>query len=167
MRNVVMYIVVGVIALAVVVGAGGLTAYLVSDQRAKAAAEAATAKAAASGGAGGEKTAPGVSPLKVTPETTVELKPFTTNLADSGRTSYINVTFQLILTSNKEKKKIEEKLPLVRDTVLRVLNGKQSMEVTGKDGANKLKSDLLTEINAALGSTVVDAVLISDIVVQF
>jgi flagellar FliL protein len=164
-KKIVMYVVVGVIALAVVVGAGGLTAYLVSDQRAKAAAEAAV-KATPAGTAKAESEAKTLSPEKVTPDTTVELKPFTTNLADTDRTSYINVTFQLVLANSKDKKKIEEKLPLVRDTVLQVLNKKQSMEVTGADAANKLKNDVLEGINAVLGGHVVEAVLISDKVVQ-
>lgn len=158
-RNLVLYVVVAVAGVLVVAGVAFGATYLTVRNMAPAATAAAEGVAEA-----GEAAA---APISVTKENTVPLKPFTTNLADTERSSYINVTFELVLAEKNGKKELDEKLPLVRDAILRILNSKKSMEVTGGEGANKLKGDILKEVNTMLGGPVVQHVLITDIMVQY
>jgi flagellar FliL protein len=149
------YIAAGAAALLMVVGISGGAAYLVMKSVQPAKAEAATASPAtatinlAQGG-------------KV-----ITLKPFVTNLADADRPRYINVTFELVALSDKEAQTLQQNLPVLRDSIVGILNTKKSMEVSGEAGANKLKSDIQEKLNGLLGGRYVQRVLMTDFTVQF
>lgn len=148
MKNMVLYIVGGILALAVVVGVSFATAKIF-------------------GGEGTTAAAVGAQNVTVaiTQKNTVKLTEFVTNLADERR--YIKVTMELVLASDKHQEMVTLNVPRIRDAVVQVLNAKKSMEVTGSEGANKLKVDVKEAINKLLGGTPVHEVLITDIVVQF
>jgi flagellar protein FliL len=154
-KNVTLYIVAGVVGLLLVVGISGGAAFLVMKTyrpgTTAASAPAAGAPSQVALDAGGGKV--------------VGLKPFTTNLAD--RPALINVTFELVARNDKEAEKIQANLPLLRDTIVALLNTKKSMEVTGEAGANKLKSEIQVKANEVLGGQFVLKVLMTDSVVQF
>ncbi|HWI62405.1 MAG TPA: flagellar basal body-associated FliL family protein [Symbiobacteriaceae bacterium] len=148
MKTRILYIVGGLLALVAVVGISFLTAKLV-------------------GGSQGTYAAAGGAPaphVKISEKNTVKLAEFVTNLADDRR--YVKVTMELVLSSDKLKVDVDENVPRVRDTILQLLNAKKSMEVTGSEGANKLKADVKEAINKLLGGAPVHEVLITDIVVQ-
>ena len=151
MRNRINYIVGGILALAVVIGVSFLTSWLVGGRGTPTAA------------AGNPAVAP--APAEITSKNTIELKEFVTNLIDQRQ--YVKVTMQLVLTREKDKAAVEQAVPRIRDAVVQVLNTKKSMEVTGSEGANKLKADVLKVVNDLLGANTVHEVLITDIVVQF
>ena len=153
MKNVVLYVVTGVVALLVVVGAGGGAAWLMYNKL------------------GGPMqqvvmTTQGAKVLELPENGVLELKPFVTNLKDPGGNRYINVTFHLVMSSEKEKQKVEKNVPIVRDAVLRVLNAKNALEVTGPEGSNTLMQEIQKAVNEALGGSFVTSVLITDKVVQ-
>jgi len=143
-----MYVVGGIVALAVVVGVSVLTVKLVGGGE-------------ASVGAVGAPAAH----VEITEANTVALSEFVTNLADQRQ--YIKVTMQLVLAKEKDQERVNAAVPRIRDTVVQVLNTKKSMEVTGSDGANKLKADVLKVLNEQLGANTIHEVLITDIVVQY
>jgi flagellar FliL protein len=147
------YIAAGAAALLMVVGISGGAAYLVMKSVQPAKAEAATASPATLNLAQGGKV--------------ITLKPFVTNLADADRPRYINVTFELVALSDKEAQTLQQNLPVLRDSIVAILNTKKSMEVTGEAGANKLKSDIQEKLNGLLGGRYVQRVLMTDFTVQF
>lgn len=148
MRKIIMYVVGGIVALAVVVGVSVLTVKLVG---------------------GGEATVGAVGApaahVEITEKNTVKLTEFVTNLADQRQ--YIKVTMQLVLTKDKDLERVNAAVPRIRDQIVQVLNTKKSLEVTGSEGANKLKADVLKLLNEQLGANTIHEVLITDIVVQY
>jgi len=157
-KNMALYVVGGLVALLVVVGAGGGAAYLAVNK-------VLDGKVATAAGNNTNTSTGAVRDLHEGAE--LELKPFVTNLGDAGRASYINVTIHLVMSSEKDKVKVEKNVPIIRDAVLRVLNTKTSLEVTGPEGSNTLMQDVLKAANEALGGNYVQGVLITDKVVQY
>lgn len=151
MKKTILYIVGGVVALVVVVGASLGGAYLMIKKLQPAAPAPAAAAAVTTDLSGA---------------TVLKLDEFVTNLADTNP-RYIKVTMQLVISGATEQTRLQKNMPRVRDTVVQLLNTKKSMEVTGNEGANKLKSDVKDVVNKALGGNPVTEVLITDIVVQF
>ncbi|HLN63154.1 MAG TPA: flagellar basal body-associated FliL family protein [Symbiobacteriaceae bacterium] len=152
MKNLIIYIVAGVLGIALVGGVAFAAAKLAIGT---------------SGATAQHVTAADGSPkVEITKENTLALKPFTTNLGDQGRNSYINVTFELVLTDDKAKEKVDPQVPAIRDAVVGILHSKKSMEVTGAEGANKLKAEVMDRVNEVIGGKLVQQVLITDIVVQ-
>lgn len=151
-----MYIAAGAAALLLVVGISGGAAYLVmrtiEPGTALAATRGTAAPAAINLAAGGK---------------VIALKPFMTNLADSDRPRYINVTFEMVAKSDKDAQILQQNLPVLRDSIVSILNTKKSLEVTGDAGANKLKSDIQEQLNGLLGGTYIQRVLMTDFTVQF
>ncbi len=162
LKKIGLYAGIGLGALAVVMAVAGGTVYLfvkLNSPQAKEAAAVATTKG------GTEK---GLTlDFEITQKNIVLLKPFVTNLADSDRPRYINVTFELVTKDQVTKEKVAANLPVVRDAVVAVLNSKKALEVTGEAGANTLKDDILKRLNDALGGKLVAKVLITDFVVQY
>lgn len=152
MKNILIYIVAGVLGIALVGGVAFAAAKLAIGTAGPVVQQAVVA-------GGGPK-------VEVTKENTLALKPFTTNLGDEGRNSYINVTFELVLVDAKAKEKVDPQVPAVRDAVVGILHSKKSMEVTGAEGANKLKAEVMSRVNEVIGGAYVQQVLITDIVVQ-
>jgi flagellar FliL protein len=149
LKSLPMYIAIGVAAVLGVVGAAGGTAYFVIGRM----------NTTSTG-------SPGAAPNELKEGLVINLKPFVTNLADIDRTRYINVTFELVARNVTEAKKLNANLPIVRDAIVTVLNTKNSMEVTGESGANKLKTDIQSKVNVVLGTGLVQKVLMTDFVVQ-
>jgi flagellar protein FliL len=152
-KNVVIYIVGGLLGVALVGGvAFGAAKFAIGNVE---------------GGAQQVAVVDGAAPkVAVTAENTLALKPFTTNLADANRNSYINVTFELVLQSTDHMETVKAQTPVIRDAIVGILHSKTSMEVTGTEAANTLKTDVQTKVNEALGGPFVSQVLVTDIVVQ-
>lgn len=138
----------GLAGLLIIVGVGGGTAYLILRNLAPTHA----AQAA------------GLQEIDLTKAATVNLK-FTTNLADERR--YINVSFDLVIRDVKDKQKVEQNLPLVRDAIVEALNTKRATEITGENGRELLKQEIQEKANGVLGGQFIQRVLITDFVVQF
>ncbi len=148
MRKAALYIVFGLLGLLAVSAVAGGTAYLVMQGKLAAA-------------------APERSTEDLTDSVVIALEPFVTNLADEGRHRYINVTFELVVPSQREAEKVQANLPLIRDAILGILGRKDSKEVTGEIGSNTLKIEIQSKINSLLGDEYVKQVLITDFAVQF
>lgn len=78
-----------------------------------------------------------------------ETQEFTVNVATSN-SRYIKAQFALELSDEKVKGELDEKLPMLQDTIIMVLS-KQTLEDLGKlEGKNALKESLIKEINMFL-----------------
>lgn len=75
-----------------------------------------------------------------------ETQEFTVNVSSSA-SRYIKAQFALELSDDKVKDELNQKLPLLHDTVIMVLS-RQTLDELGKaEGKEALKSSLLAEIN--------------------
>jgi len=164
LKKILLYAGIGVGALLIVMAVAGGTVYLFVNLYPQQVKES-PAPTAASSKSTVEK-GPTVD-FEVTDKNVVVLKPFITNLADADRPRYINVTFELLTRDPTVAEKVKANLPVVRDTIVTVLNSKKSLEVSGDAGANTLKDEILKKLNDVLGAKYVARVLITDFVVQF
>lgn len=151
MKRILMFVGASIAAVVVVVGVSIGTVWLVKD----------SLVGQRNDGAQGRE-----AEIEVTKANVLPLKPFVTNLADTGGAKYISVTFELVLRKPADGDKLNENLPLIRDHIVAVLSSKRSQEVTGEAGANTLKNDVLLRLNEKLGGTYIQKVLITDLVVQ-
>lgn len=152
MKNLPVFAAIILVSIVAAVGAAGLTARLVLGQISAANAEVKTHLSEAGLPEGGKA---------------VSFKPFVTNLGDADRPRYINVTVELIAKNEKDGLRIEQNTPLVRDAILAILNTQVSTEVSGEAGASHLKAEIQERINSLMGGSVVQRVLITDMVIQF
>lgn len=155
MKKYLVYVAIGAAALLLVVGVAGGAAWLIA---AKVAPAAMVSKAAGAAQAEAE--------VQVTAGTRIELKEFVTNLADTDQKRYIKVQFELVGKDPKTTAALKDAVPVIRDTIVSVLNTKTAKEVQGVQGANTLKNDVLTKLNGVLTGKPIQKVLIIDFVVQ-
>lgn len=152
MKKIGLYVVAGMIGLLVVVGVSVAVVYFAVPK----AQHTSSSTEAGSGSA-----------VELTKENVLALKPFVTNLGDTDRPRYINVTFELVAKDATDKSKLEENTAAIRDTILSVLGTKKSLDVAGEKGASTLKSEVQSKLNSLLRKNYVQQVLITDLVVQY
>lgn len=98
------------------------------------------------------------------------LDPFVVNLADTDAPRFLRVTLRLIVSSEKDAKRIEEdpvRLTKVRSAVLELLTTQQSSKLTTPEGKTELKKQIAERSSHVLESIEVRDVLFSEFVVQF
>lgn len=138
------------IGVVVLLGGGGVGAYLMLSGGGKEDAQA-SAK-------GAEAPIPTVLNM--------ELAPFLVNLADPGGGHYLKTTLTLELQTERATAWINARLPRVRDRVLLLLSSKESAELLTADGKFRLRDDVLRAVNELMGEDKVSAVYLTEFVVQ-
>lgn len=88
--------------------------------------------------------------------TFVPLEPFTVNLADKDaeRFAQVGLTFELVDPDTAED--IKAYMPVIRNNILLVLAHKTAQELQGREGKEKLASEIKREACAALGIEIED-----------
>jgi flagellar FliL protein len=97
------------------------------------------------------------------------LSPFIVNLADEGSQRFLKCQLVLETVDTETADGIignEILTPKLRDTILLTLSAKTVAEVASAEGKVKLRSELLTRINAILENKGVSAVYFAEFVVQ-
>jgi flagellar FliL protein len=113
------------------------------------------------GGGGGEEAAAGHSgPV------TIESKPFIVNLNDLGGRRMLKLSMSVDADSQELADEINAKMPKFRDTILLLLSSIQSDDVSGMDGKQRLKNQMLNRINPNLTRGKIRDLYFSEIVVQ-
>jgi len=92
-----------------------------------------------------------------------ETEEFTVNLSESVN-HYIKVRFALELSDKKAKEELEEKLPLLQDTVIMILSGQKLEKLGTVEGKEELKKLLVEAINSFLVKGKVNKVYFKNIV---
>lgn len=99
----------------------------------------------------------------------IELQPYIVNLADQGEARYLRLTVSLGI-GGEEGAEAEKPNPLfttrVRNAMLAVLTTKSSAEVLTPEGKAKLRKDLLRAARAASEEPHVEAIYITEFIVQ-
>ncbi len=98
----------------------------------------------------------------------VELPPFIVNLADTEQARYLRMSVSLGIDGAEEES--EKPNPLfitrVRNTMLAVLSDKKSDEILSVEGKTKLRKELLEAAQAASEEPKVQAIYITDFIIQ-
>jgi len=91
---------------------------------------------------------------------------FTINLlSDSGR-RYLKVTINLELKDEETAAELEAKSPVIRDIMIRVLTSKTLEEIATAKGKDKLKDQLVNQINLRLQDGEIKNVYFVEFVIQ-
>lgn len=78
-----------------------------------------------------------------------KLDQFTVNLADQE--TYLQTEIQLLVASPEVQAKIKERMPEVRDAMIRLLSSKMPEDLSMPDGKTKLADEVQKEVNDVLG----------------
>lgn len=105
------------------------------------------------------------SPQK-TPGPMMGLKPFLTNLADRGATSYIKVSISIELKQGANTGLFKKLIPEIRNNIIMILNSKTSGDVKNPEGIISLRHQIARSLNRVLGSGTVIGVYFNNYLVQ-
>ncbi len=102
---------------------------------------------------------------------TINFEPFLVNLADKEASRYVKTSIRL-LVGNKEAAETISKgqilMPRLRDTILTILSSRTAEEITNNEGKEKLKKEILAQVNEYLPEeSAALEVFFTDFVVQF
>lgn len=96
----------------------------------------------------------------------VELQPFIINLADVDSAKYLRMTVSLGLGEEGKEKPEALFLTRVKNAMLAVLTTKKSEDVLSVEGKKKLRKELLKAAQSASEKPHVEAIYITDFIVQ-
>lgn len=97
---------------------------------------------------------------------TYPLDPFIVNLADPVGNRYLKVRLALDLSSAALQTEVENRVPLLRDSILLLLSSKTFAEINSMEGKLKLRGEILHRINQALKTGKVTTIYFTEFVVQ-
>lgn len=97
----------------------------------------------------------------------IELQPFIVNLADAQEARYLRLTVSLGLANEGGEEKPDSIFTTrVRNALLAVLTTKRSDDILSAEGKDRLRKELLTAARAASKEPHVEAIYITDFIVQ-
>jgi flagellar FliL protein len=108
----------------------------------------------------------GAEEKKHEPEIGADLEVFVVNLAGQAPARYLRTTLSLGLRSEKEKEEVKELSGPIRHAVIMYLTERKVEELLDPEGKTKLRSDLLKQINAAVGKKMVSNVYFKEFLIQ-
>jgi flagellar FliL protein len=94
------------------------------------------------------------------------LDTFTVNLLSESGRRYLKCQLNLEMEGKELSPELEEKKPVFRDIIIRVLSSKSLEEISTVKGKEKLKEQIVTELNMRLKDGKVKNVYFTDFVVQ-
>ncbi|MDR1608968.1 MAG: flagellar basal body-associated FliL family protein [Deltaproteobacteria bacterium] len=115
-------------------------------------------------GAAGAEGAPAV-PATAGP-TTVELKPFTTNLNEPSGRRFLKVTIGLEVDNQEAVDELNKKMSDIQDSVLILLSSQSIEDISSVDGKERLRGQILNRVNGFMANNKVKKVKYSDFIVQ-
>ena len=94
------------------------------------------------------------------------LDSFTVNLkSDSGR-RYLKVTMSLELNGEELSIELDNKSPVIRDRVIRILTSKTLEEISSKKGKLKVSNQIMDTLNAMISDGQVKGIYFTEFVIQ-
>lgn len=98
------------------------------------------------------------------PGAVLPLDVFIVNLRAKG--SYLKAVIQLEFFEPEIPQYVENEIPKIRDSIIRVLSSKSSKEVLSIDGKERLKEEVLEVVNEAIGAEEVSRIFFTEFIVQ-
>lgn len=96
----------------------------------------------------------------------IELQPFVVNLADKEESRYLRMSVSLGIGETKEEKPDPILMTRVRNAMLAVLTTKTADEILTQEGKSILRKELLKAARAAIDEPHIEAIYITDFIVQ-
>ena len=94
------------------------------------------------------------------------LDTFTVNLkSDAGR-RYLKVTMSLELEGEELSLELDNKAPVLRDRVIRILTSKSLEEISSKKGKQKISDQIMDTLNAMISDGRIKGIYFTEFVVQ-
>jgi len=91
---------------------------------------------------------------------------FTVNLLSESGRRYLKVEMNLEIEGEELSPELEQKKPVFRDIIIRILSSKSLEEISTIKGKEKLKEQIVSELNTRLKDGKVKNVYFTDFVVQ-
>ncbi len=95
-----------------------------------------------------------------------DLDPFIVNLADSPEVRYLKVTIKLEMASSNAVEDVKARTPKIRDAILVLLTGLDSVTARSPQGKHKLREDITDRINGLLPNKSVKSTYFTEFVIQ-
>lgn len=95
-----------------------------------------------------------------------DLEPIVVNLLDPTGKRFIQVRLSLEIPDKKAEEEIKKREAVIKDTIISTLSGKTVEEVIVPEAKDKLKVELLSKINNALGEELVTNIYITQYIVE-
>jgi len=95
-----------------------------------------------------------------------DLEPIVVNLLDPTGKRFIQVRLSLEIPDKKAEEEIKKREAVIKDTIISTLSGKTVEEVIVPEAKDKLKAELLSKINSALGEELVTNIYITQYIVE-
>jgi flagellar FliL protein len=171
--NMLLIIIISVLALILIIG--GIVAFLMmgnNNAEAEASHGTKTEVAADSHGAGTEQPSEASSAAHMGGEPITEvglmfpLDGFTVNLLSESGRRYLKCEINLEMGGEELSPELEVKKPIFRDIIIRILSSKSLEEISTVKGKEKLKEQIVNELNLRLKDGKVKNVYFTDFVVQ-
>lgn len=162
--NLLLIVIIGVLVLILIIGA--VVAFLMmGNEEASASGSAPTQKEASASPEEGEESAPSDSSLTEV-GLMYPLDGFTVNLLSESGKRYLKVEMNLELEGEELSPELDSKKPVFRDIIIRILSSKSLEEISTIKGKEKLKEQIVSELNMRLKDGKVKNVYFTDFVVQ-
>lgn len=87
------------------------------------------------------------------------------NLADTSKQRYLRLNFTIVLDSEETQEEVQKRKAQVRDIVISICRTKNSEELRGKEGNDKLRNEIVTAINDILPKGKVIDIFFTDFIV--
>ncbi|NWF66421.1 MAG: flagellar basal body-associated protein FliL [Campylobacterales bacterium] len=100
-----------------------------------------------------------VGPMYPLPQFIVNL------LSDSGR-RYLKLTMELELANPEMLPEMDSKKPVIRDIIIKILSSKTIEEISTAKGKDKLKDEILSQLNQILSDGELKNLFFTDFVIQ-
>lgn len=93
-------------------------------------------------------------------------EPFIVNLMGQNGRRYVKAQIALELSSPELQKEVTTKLLLIKDTIIRVMSSKTFEEISTPKGRDKLKEEIVQEINTYMVDGYIKSILFSEFIIQ-
>jgi len=94
------------------------------------------------------------------------LKPFIVNLSDAGGRNYLKIEITLEFDKEIVQTEVENKMPLIKDSLLLLLATKSFESIQTAEGKLVLKNEIITRLNRFISTGVIQNIYFTDFVVQ-
>lgn len=161
-NNLVIIIVAGFLVLLLLIG--GLLVFILSGSSEEQQESQQTQIASQSGEETEIKASRRKISLKVGPM--LELDQFIVNLLSENGRRYLKIRLNLELETEELQNEINTKIPVIRDIIIRIASSKNLEEISTEKGKDKLKDQVVGEINQNLKDGKIINVFFTDFVIQ-
>lgn len=93
-------------------------------------------------------------------------EPFVVNLVGQNGRRYAKTTIALEMSSPELQKEITAKIPLIKDTIIRVLSSKTFEDISTPKGKERLKEEITQELNTFMVDGYIKSVFLTEFVIQ-